>query len=207
MPQIFYKTFRRERFEPGSIKDTATYNYGLVTASNKQEARLFERVVKWSEHGGFGPLLAGALRASDIDLTATSLGPARRDELLDLGRRSGLAVDALTATKFWEYLYESVRAEVAPDRPRRTSSIFACHSLDAVQRYSTTHARGEVLGRIELLEGTTFDADMALLDSVEVSWTASRARPVIESYWKGEFSSDPLPEVLIQGRFRMLSLD
>lgn len=208
---IFYKTVAAGRFQPGVELDTRTYNYGLVSGHrSKGEARLFDEIIRYSELFGFEGLIGIALRwreHSDIPpVVRIKLGPIRTEEFLKLCRRAELPQQN-APTKFWEYLYEKVRKERAPHRPSRVQSVFACRDLESVQRYSAKHRIGSTLCRLELLEGSIFEADMALIDEVGPDWTYTQSLPNIRSYWEGGNSEDPLFEVLVQGRFRMLPLE
>lgn len=75
------------------------------------------------------------------------------------------------------------------------------------QTLQNLHQLGHTLCRVELLEGSFFEADMILTDRVDPDWSYTKSLPHIRNYWDGKVSEDPLHEVVIQGRFRMLPLD
>ncbi len=113
----------------------------------------------------------------------------------------------VVAVRFWEFLYETVRKAHGPKKPIRTRSIFACLSREAVDKYRQRHGLGELLFRVELLEGTSFIADMTLLDRIRPEASYSQSISDVQAYWDGRMSSDPLCEVLLQGRVRLLASD
>jgi hypothetical protein len=214
---IYYKTVRREHFKPGLILDTSTYNYGLVPGDlSQQEEAVFQAILQHSESVGFENLIVLALNASrgfgdeHVPHVRARIGDAKTDRFVKLARAASALSTVpsnVAAIRFWEYLYESVRKTHAPKRPIRTRSIFVCLNQEAIDKYRQRHGLGELLCRVELIEGTSFIADMTLLDRISPNASYTDSAPDVKAYWDGKISSDPLREVLLQGRVRLLPVE
>lgn len=214
---IYYKTILREHYKPGLILDTSTYNYGLSHGDlSRQEEAVFQAILEHSELVGFENLIVLALNASrgfgddHVPQVRARIGGAQTDRFIKLAQCASALSEVpsnVVAIRFWEFLYEKVRKAHGPRKPIRSKSIFACLNWEAVGKYRQKHRRGELLCRVELLEGTSFIADMTLLDRIHPNASYSQSIPDLQAYWDGCMSSDPLCEVLLQGRVRLLPPD
>ena len=215
---IYYKTILRENFSPERVIDTSTYNYGLSRGHlSQQEEAVFCEILKHSNSIGFENMLVLALSACRDHWNLKSqqararalahIGKIQTEHFIEIARlASALSKtdDKVIAIRFWEFLYETVRKTYAPTKPIRTESFFACINQETVKKYQQRHGLGELLCRVELMEGTAFVADMTILDNIHPDASYSESVKDIQAYWDGKMSSDPLREVLLQGRIRFL---
>lgn len=92
-----------------------------------------------------------------------------------------------------EVTFELVRLLKFPDKPSRFTSLFGCETLEDARRFKTERCNnsGEIY---KVSTDKFFKADMHLL------YTATIPGNIIiaEKYWKGEASSNPFWEILMQ---------
>jgi len=110
-----------------------------------------------------------------------------------------------TGPRMWECLYEAIRAHSFPTAPKRLESFFACKDAESVARYRERHGLGEIVCKIDASGcQTVFEADMTILDNIKPSHNFQHARFEVERYWRQEQSSEPIIEVLLQGKITLL---
>ena len=136
--------------------------------------------------------LLGSPRTDDVALLAAIAG---RDYLLACMR---------------ELLFESVRAEIAPGMPSRSTCLFLVEEgsdLDAwARRFGFENSRRAIL-QIEALDGgTAFRGRAADLDTGPIAADISEAAV---RYWQGAPAASPADdvEVLYQGPFRIVGVE
>lgn len=102
-----------------------------------------------------------------------------------------------------ELMFEHVRANVAPDRPGRLSSLFCCPSLEGVRAFMKHSQRiVDVIYEIEPLHDCNlFYADWRLFRPVNGPFLRETEALALE-YWKGYKAPDS--EVLVEGPVRVL---
>lgn len=234
---IYIKSMPRERYTKGLVHNTNSYNYSRSAGiENKADISLFNLVINISKNTdtGFGLLVAFAISAHrkcesqqlcdaieegrNIDLSlydaaaGQSSGRLVQAEHLNAVQNLALRADlgaptSTIACRFWEHLYETIRAEEFPHRPKRLKSFFVFKDEETAAWYRETHNQGEVVCKVEVTQSrVVFEADMTILDDIDETKNYSEAIPAIRRYWRQEMNDFPKIEVLIQGRFKFLDV-
>ena len=101
----------------------------------------------------------------------------------------------------WEALYEMVRQAVAPQAPPRTDVFFACLDIETTERFKSEFPHyGPAIWTLDASGcHTQFEADMAWLNQIDATASASQAGQMIAAYWRQQLSANPMMEVLLQG--------
>lgn len=230
---IFIKTMPRERYRAGLVHNTNNYNYSKSAGiENRTDSSLFDLLIDISRKTdtGFGLLVAFAINAYNERISSQITDAIEKGDSVDLllaeeFKASGRLVEAsqlcavinlalradlgapthTIACRFWEHLYEKIRAEEFPDRPKRLKSFFVFKDEETAAWYKKAHKQGEVTCQVKVTEcRVAFEADMTILDDVNETKNYVQARPEICRYWRQERNETPRIEVLIQGQFKVL---
>ncbi|WP_248805006.1 hypothetical protein [Pseudomonas sp. MWU13-2100] len=232
---IYIKTMPRERYRAGLIHSTNSYNYSKSAGiENLADRSLFNLLfdISRTTDTGFGLLVAFAINAyhqrlsrqvldaiaegSPVDLLHNESAGAqasgrmveaeRLRAVLNVALRADLSAPTHTiACRFWEHLYETVRAEEFPDKPKRLKSFFVFKDEETAAWYRNTHNQGELVCKVELTQRrVAFEADMTILDDIDETKNYAEALPEIRRYWRQEMNEAPRIEVLIQGQVKLL---
>lgn len=102
-----------------------------------------------------------------------------------------------------ELIMEQVRREVASEAPSRQSCLWMTETLEEARYWQRRLIRESRIVRLRVT-GTIHRTDASLLlgDSEPISVTFSRAR----SYWLGEHTDNPEPEILFQGTASVIEI-
>lgn len=230
---IFIKTMPHERYRAGQVHNTNNYNYSKSAGvENRVDSTLFDLLIDISKNTetGFGLLVAFAINTYKKCLSSQITDAIEKGDSVDLllfeeFKASGRLVEASQlqavmslasradlggpvhniACRFWEHLYEKVRAEEFPDRPKRLKSFFVFKDEETAAWYKKAHKQGEVTCQVKVTEcRISFEADMTILDDIDETKNYAQARPEICRYWRQERNEIPRIEVLIQGQFKVL---
>lgn len=99
----------------------------------------------------------------------------------------------------WEYLYE--RYKTNKKLPNRLNSFFLFDNKQNCNFYINNHKKGGVICEVDLMHTENiFKGDMNLLDTIENDFTANQAKIVVEKYWNGHISTNPIFEYVFQGK-------
>jgi len=105
-----------------------------------------------------------------------------------------------------EAVFEHVREEHLPSRPSRFGPVFCWETLDLAQRFRSyeKYQTGATIYECRVLEGTTFRADMALINTgfdllAPPDDELRRMKQRAEHYWSTTAQME-LPEIMIRGR-------
>ncbi|MBI9055102.1 MAG: hypothetical protein JEY96_14870 [Bacteroidales bacterium] len=105
----------------------------------------------------------------------------------------------------WEYLYERMRNHKI--FPCRYDSLFLFDNKDDCKFYMQNHKGGGMICEVELINTKKiFKADMNLLDSIQNYNTYSEAKKIINKYWNGAKSNNPIFEYLFQGDCKLIPI-
>lgn len=233
MSAIYFKTMRREFYEPGKIIHTSKINYGFeagrfsagyaamldtIIEISKETACGFEALIVFAikaSSAQLPPGLDGDLRSSGryVDLTEHLYGKrgprihtSQLRQLYHQAIRCDFNVPMPTiAVRLWEHLYERVRADHRCERPRRLDSFFTCRDELSVIKYQRRHGLGQIICQVDAEHcDLIFASDMTVLDRVSEESCYETALPQIINYWDQKHSDDPIIEVMLQGKVRLL---
>jgi hypothetical protein len=88
--------------------------------------------------------------------------------------------------------------------PKRLESIFLFDDIKSCQYYINNHLKG--YGKIyemELLEiEEMFEADMKKIDDIENHILFLDLFNKINDYWNGDFTDNPIKEIIFKGRYK-----
>jgi hypothetical protein len=104
----------------------------------------------------------------------------------------------------WEFILEIVRFNNFNHLPKRLESIFLFDDIKSCQYYINNHLKG--YGKIyemELLEiEEIFEADMKKIDDIENHILFLDLFNKINDYWNGNFTDNPIKEIIFKGRYK-----
>lgn len=107
----------------------------------------------------------------------------------------------------WEYIYELVRKECCPDKPKRADSFFLFGNVDDCVYYRDKIKGGGDICKIEIInERKLFKSDMNLLDLIPNNATTKEAKSQAYKYWNGESSAVPVYEYLLEGECKLIPI-
>lgn len=182
---ILYKSADPYYYNEGTEFHTSEYNYGIaLTHHLENERHEFDRFIEDSKNSSkkLGTYLYSAVARVGLGLE---------------GQRYGAA--------FREHFIESVRTEICPSAPCRTTSFFAGQEQSHIHKFQSLVRPGNhILVTVEVIEcSAVFMGDMAVLDELEVfQHDYTQARAIVERYWRQEQAQHPCPELIVQGHFR-----
>lgn len=103
-----------------------------------------------------------------------------------------------------ELIMEEVRKEVAPDAPSRKSCLWVVENIDQARHWVGRLGGNSRIARLSM-DGTIHraDANLMLGDSEPLSRTYANAH----SYWQGEMSDSPEPEVIFSGTTTVVAFE
>jgi len=108
-------------------------------------------------------------------------------------------------TRFWEYLFERVRVTNFKDKVSRLDSYFLFKSIDDCKCYMETRNITDDIVKVEIIEAENiFEYDMMFMENIENHYTIKMINENINKYWNKEFTSNPLIEVLLNGKFKIV---
>lgn len=107
-------------------------------------------------------------------------------------------------TYLWEYISESIRLDFFNDKPKRIDSVFFFDNIDNCNYYITNHLHGQgKIYEIELLEtNELFEADMKIIDNIENQILFEDLLNEFTDYWRGDFTLNPIKEIIFQGSYK-----
>ncbi|MGE4332975.1 MAG: DUF2441 domain-containing protein [Macellibacteroides sp.] len=107
----------------------------------------------------------------------------------------------------WEYIYELVRKEYCPNKPKRADSFFLFDSVNDCIYYRDKIKGGGEICKVEIInERKLFKGDMNLLDLIPNNITTKEAKNQTLKYWNGESSTIPVYEYLLEGECRLIPI-
>lgn len=104
----------------------------------------------------------------------------------------------------WEFITESVRLNFFNDKPKRLESIFLFDSIESCNYYISNHLKGNgKIYEIELIDTEDFfEADMRIIDNIENHILFEDLINEFADYWKGKNTSNPIKEIIFQGKYK-----
>lgn len=115
----------------------------------------------------------------------------------------GVLLEPFMAGYLWEVVWESVRRQRFAGEPSRLSSaFFFSFEADAFQ-FKDIRGPLAVMGVARIPEDRCRTYDMSWLDLVPENSTYDQATRYAMFYWLGEYTDDPVPEVLVSGTYTL----
>jgi len=107
----------------------------------------------------------------------------------------------------WEFVYEIVRRDFFPSRPKRSESYFVFSNLGDAEIWSKRRECYVVCEVVVDSLVSSFSGDMYYLDCVEIDSSFEEIVESVKKYWSGDISSAPIIETLLQGNLVLGRID
>lgn len=191
----YYKALSKQFISSSSLVDTSVINYSLSIEKLQKltdlQKDLLEKVFKFR---------------AEMPV---------RDSLLEYNERIDCSWESIFKHKVnhprelqlyqfpWELVYEVIRKDLFPERPKRSESYFVFNELKDAENWAERRSDYVVCEVHKKDFKNSFSGDMNYLDSVEIDSTFEEITESVKKYWAGEISNTPTIETLLQGTFEL----
>lgn len=200
------------------IFDTSFLNYGIINKdSHKREQFLFSLILKiWKNHNinitkiMFLSFILNKKNKNNIIDKFFPNSPVVLNELIKirkLTKSTNFKFDnSNDLCRFFEYFFEESRKKINPKLPSRLKSYFLfVNKKDAVlyKENLVNKEKYEIFSVNIIEEKENFKADMKWIDMISEEQLYKDAEIIINNYWKQRSTSNPVIEMLIQGKIEI----